>query len=141
MVGGAKASFDKSRPIFATSGANIFHVGELGAAAITKIALQTVVCINMLAASEGMILAEKAGINLTVFQKILHSSSAQSMVVDHWFDRFKVSDASMDVRRRRLEVFHKGLMPALELAHELNLSVPGVALTQQFLPRILGLVE
>lgn len=139
MVGGAKTVFDKCRPIFATSGSNVFHVGELGTGAVTKIVLQTVVCINMLAASEGMMLAEKAGLNFRTFQEILHVSAGQSMVADNWFERFKVGDAPMNVRRRRLEVFHKGLLPALELAHELDVSLPGVALTQQLLARILDL--
>jgi len=52
MVGGDKAAFEKCRPIFATSGANIFHLGDLGAGAITKLAHNLIVYVNMLAASE-----------------------------------------------------------------------------------------
>jgi 3-hydroxyisobutyrate dehydrogenase-like beta-hydroxyacid dehydrogenase len=64
MVGGDKAAFEKCRPIFATSGANIFHLGDLGAGAITKLAHNLIVYVNMLAASEGMRLAQKAGVDL-----------------------------------------------------------------------------
>src|SRR6266852_8121753 len=37
MVGGDKAAFERCRPIFATSGANMFHLGALGSGAITKL--------------------------------------------------------------------------------------------------------
>jgi 3-hydroxyisobutyrate dehydrogenase len=59
MVGGDKAALEKCRPIFATSGASIFHLGDLGSGAITKLAHNLIVYVNILAASEGMRLAAR----------------------------------------------------------------------------------
>jgi len=47
----------------------------------------------------------------------------------------------MEVRRRRTEVFQKSLGPALALAQQLGLSLPGANLTEQLLPRIMGIEE
>ncbi len=82
MVGGDKALFERCRPVFATSGANIFHLGELGAGAIAKLAHNLIVYVNMLAASEGMRLAEKAGLDLKALQEVVHVSAGQSRVAD-----------------------------------------------------------
>lgn len=84
MVGGDKAAFEKCRPIFATSGDNIFHLGDLGSGAVTKLAHNLIVYVNMLAASEGMRLAEKAGVDLKAMEQVVHAGAAQSRIADHW---------------------------------------------------------
>ena len=76
MVGGDKALFEQCRPVFATSGANIFHLGELGSGAIAKLAHNLIVYVNMMAASEGMHLAEKAGLDLKAMQEVVHAGAA-----------------------------------------------------------------
>ena len=71
----------------------------------------------------------------------LHLSSAQSFVADNWLDRFKLSEDPMEIRRRRTEVFQKSPGPALAMAQQLGLSLPGTILTEQLLPRIMGIEE
>ncbi len=141
MVGGDKELLKKCRPVFATSGANIFHMGDIGMGATTKIIQQIIVCFNMLAMSEGMLLGERTGLDFKALQEVIHASAGQSYVADNWFERFKLVAAPMPIRRQRMEVFYKSLCPALELAHDLGISLPGVALTQQLLARTLGIDE
>ena len=76
MVGGDKAAFEKCRPIFATSGASIFHLGDLGSGAIAKLAHNLIVYVNMLAASEGMRLADKAGVDLKSMEQVVQTGAA-----------------------------------------------------------------
>jgi 3-hydroxyisobutyrate dehydrogenase-like beta-hydroxyacid dehydrogenase len=137
MVGGDKAAFEKCRPIFATSGANIFHLGDLGAGAITKLAHNLIVYVNMLAASEGMQLAEKAGVSLATMQQVVHAGAAQSRVADHWSQQRDLKDTYTSGPRGLLELIHKDLRLALELGHDLGLTLPGAALTQQLIQRVL----
>ena len=137
MVGGDKAAFEKCRPIFATSGANIFHLGDLGAGAITKLAHNLIVYVNMLAASEGMRLAEKAGVDLKSMEQVVHAGAAQSRVADHWSQQSNLKDAYTSGPRGLMELIHKDLRLALELGHDLGLSLPGAALTQQLIQRLL----
>ena len=141
MVGGDKAAFERCRPIFATSGANIFHLGALGSGAITKLAHNLIVYVNMLAASEGMRLAEKAGVDLKSMEQVVQAGAAQSRVADHWSQQRKLKDTYTSGPRGLMELMHKDLRLALELGHDLGLSLPGAALTQQLLQRMLEIED
>lgn len=138
MVGGDKAAFEKCRPVFATSGANIFHLGELGAGAATKLAHNLIVYINMLAASEGMRLAREAGVDLAAMEKVVHASAGQSRMADHWSQTAKLlMDNYTTGPEGFLELIHKDLRLALELGHDLGVPLPGAALTQQLIRKVL----
>jgi 2-hydroxy-3-oxopropionate reductase len=139
MVGGDKRAFEKCRPIFATSGANIFHLGELGAGAITKLAHNLIVYVNMLAASEGMKLAQKAGVDISAMEQVVHAGAAQSRVADHWSHQRKLGEGYTTGPEGLMQLIHKDLRLALELGHDLRLSLPGAAITQQLIARILEL--
>ena len=141
MVGGEETLLERCREVFATSASNIFRMGALGSGAVAKMIVQVVTCINMLAAHEAELLAGKCDLDFAAMQKVLHMSSAQSFVTENWLDRFKLSEDPMEIRRRRTEVFQKSLGPALALAQQLGLSLPGATLTEQLLPRIMGIEE
>jgi len=141
MVGGDAAVLERCRELFSTSASEIFHMGELGSGAVAKIIVQVVTCLNMLAAHEAECVAEKTGLNFAALQQVLHSSSAQSFVMDNWLDRFKLAGDPMEIRRRRTEVFQKSLAPALELARQLDLSLAGTTLAERLLPRIMGIED
>jgi 3-hydroxyisobutyrate dehydrogenase-like beta-hydroxyacid dehydrogenase len=138
MVGGETEVFEKVRPVLAASAAHVFHMGALGSGATAKMILQVAVCINMLGAYEAELLADKCGLDFKALQEVLRVSSAQSFVVDHWLERFKRPDDPLNVRHRRTEVFSESLSPALLTARELDISLPGAALVQQLLRRIMG---
>ena len=135
MVGGKKESFDKCQPVLSASGTNVFHMGDVGTGSMTKLAQQTMVLINMLSAHEGMMLAEKAGIDLKAFQDLVRVSTGQSAIADNWM-RFQQDQRADPVHRT--ELFYKGVGPALELAHALNAPLPGLTLARQLLGRVLG---
>jgi 3-hydroxyisobutyrate dehydrogenase-like beta-hydroxyacid dehydrogenase len=139
MVGGDKRAFDKCRPLFATSGVSIFHLGELGAGAVTKLAHNLIVYVNMLAASEGMKLAQTAGVDLTAMEQVVQSGAAQSRMADHWSRQRQLGATYTTGPQGLMQLIHKDLRLALELGHELGLSLPGAALTQQLITRILEL--
>jgi 3-hydroxyisobutyrate dehydrogenase-like beta-hydroxyacid dehydrogenase len=137
MVGGDQRAFEKCRPVFATSGSNIFHLGGLGAGAITKLAHNLIVYVNMLAASEGMKLAQTAGVELAAMEQVVHAGAAQSRVADHWSHQRRLGEGYTTGPQGLMQLIHKDLRLALELGHDLGLSLPGAALTQQLIARIL----
>ncbi|HEX2933110.1 MAG TPA: NAD(P)-dependent oxidoreductase, partial [Candidatus Binatia bacterium] len=139
MVGGEPSALERCRKLFATSAAEIFHMGDLGSGAAAKMIVQVVTCINMLAAHEAEMLAARCDLDFAALQKVLHTSSGQSFVVDNWIDRFKLPQDPIEVRRRRTEVFQKSLAPALEMARKLGIAIPGATLTEKLLPRIMGI--
>jgi 3-hydroxyisobutyrate dehydrogenase-like beta-hydroxyacid dehydrogenase len=141
MVGGDKALFERCRPVFATSGANIFHLGELGMGAVAKLAHNLIVYVNMLAASEGMRLAEKAGLDLAALQEVVHASAGQSRVADNWLQQRRLKETYTTGPQGLMQLIHKDLRLALELGHDLDLSLPGAALSQQLIDRVLEIKE
>jgi len=141
MVGGDALLVERCRELFSTSASQIFHMGELGSGAVAKIIVQVVTCLNMVAAHEAECVAGKTGLNFAALQQVLHSSSAQSFVMDNWLDRFKLAGDPMEIRRRRTEVFQKSLAPALELAERLGLSLAGTTTAARLLPRIMGIED
>jgi 3-hydroxyisobutyrate dehydrogenase-like beta-hydroxyacid dehydrogenase len=137
MIGGDKRAFERCRPLFATSASNIFHLGDLGAGAITKLAHNLIVYVNMLAASEGMKLAQTAGVDLAEMEQVVHAGAAQSRVADHWSQQRRLGATYTTGPAGLIQLIHKDLRLALELGHDLGVSLPGAALAQQMIGTIL----
>ena len=140
MVGGTKATFDKVRPILDDLGPKVTHVGENGLALVMKIATNLSLAVQMLAFSEGVLLAEKSGIaRATAVDVLMHSVIASPMVVyrgpfvlqmpeEAWFN---------------VNMMQKDMMLALELGRQVDVPLPTTAVTNEFLTtaRAMGLVE
>jgi 3-hydroxyisobutyrate dehydrogenase-like beta-hydroxyacid dehydrogenase len=73
-----------------------------------------------------------------LLQKVIHNSAGQSYMADHWFERTERVSRSPDALRHQWEGFYKTLSVALGCAHELDIYLPGTALTQQLLAKIVG---
>jgi len=127
MVGGHDAAVDRCIPLFETSGRKITRTGPRGTGMKAKLAHQVIICINLLAAHEGMRLGREAGLSQDVLEKIVRDGGAQSRIADHW------SQLSM---RHLAPVLHKDLELCLDFARQLGLSMPGAALTQQMIDKI-----
>ncbi|MCS6925789.1 MAG: NAD-binding protein [Candidatus Binatia bacterium] len=123
--------------MFATSGAHIFHLGDLGAGAIAKLAHNLIVYVNMLAASEGMRLGEKAGLDVKTLQDVVRVSAGQSRVADNWLQQRTLKETYTAGPEALRQLIYKDLRLALELGHDLGLSLPGAALAQQLIDRVL----
>ena len=62
MVGGDPVALQRARPVLDALSAKLFHVGELGAGATMKLAVNALVHGINVALSEALVLAEKAGV-------------------------------------------------------------------------------
>jgi 3-hydroxyisobutyrate dehydrogenase-like beta-hydroxyacid dehydrogenase len=141
MVGGTADALERCREVFATSAAEIFHMGPLGSGAAAKMIVQVVTCLNMLAAREAEVLARRNGLDLAEMQKVLHASSGQSFVADNWLHRFKLAEDPIEIRRRRTAVFQQSLAPAIEMARQLGVPLPGTTLAERLMSQIMGLED
>ncbi len=80
MVGaGSHELFIRARPVLEALGTPV-HCGAVGAGAAVKLANNLMLAINMVSAAEGFRLAQKLGVDLEVFNKVVNASSAQSWV-------------------------------------------------------------
>ena len=62
MVGGRRETFERVKPLLLDIGPKVTHVGDNGVALSMKIATNLSLAVQMLAFSEGVLLAEKSGI-------------------------------------------------------------------------------
>ena len=140
MVGGDPEIFERVRPILQAIGPKVFHVGPNGAAVTMKIATNLSLAVQMLAFSEGVLLAEKSGIaRETAVEVLLASVIASPMVVYRGpFVLEQPDEAWFDVN-----MMQKDMNLALELGRELDVPLPTTAVTNEFLTaaRAMGLEE
>jgi 3-hydroxyisobutyrate dehydrogenase-like beta-hydroxyacid dehydrogenase len=140
MVGGDPEVFERVRPILQAIGPKVFHVGPNGAAVTMKIATNLSLAVQMLAFSEGVLLAEKSGIaRETAVEVLLASVIASPMVVYRGpFVLEQPDEAWFDVN-----MMQKDMNLALELGRELDVPLPTTAVTNELLTaaRAMGLEE
>jgi 3-hydroxyisobutyrate dehydrogenase-like beta-hydroxyacid dehydrogenase len=81
MVGGDPAALERVRPVLLAMGTAVTHVGDLGLAKTMKVAANLGLAVQMLAFSEAVLLAEKAGIaRERAVEALLKSVIASPMV-------------------------------------------------------------
>jgi 3-hydroxyisobutyrate dehydrogenase-like beta-hydroxyacid dehydrogenase len=130
MVGGDEDAFERAQPILEAIGPKVFHLGPNGSAVTMKIAINLSLAVQMLAFSEGVLLAEKTGISRERAVEVMLASVIASpmvayrgpLVLGHpdevWFD---------------CHMMQKDMNLALELGRELEVPLPTTAITNEFL--------
>lgn len=83
MVGGNKAAFDKTLPLFEAMGKTITYIGEAGAGQIAKAANQILVGGTMVAMAEALVLSMKAGVDPAKVVQAISRGAAQCWALDN----------------------------------------------------------
>jgi 3-hydroxyisobutyrate dehydrogenase-like beta-hydroxyacid dehydrogenase len=81
MAGGSVVAFERAKPILESLGSNVVHVGGAGTGHVTKLINQLIVGLTIQAVSEGLTLAEKAGLDLKLVQEALKGGFADSKIL------------------------------------------------------------
>ncbi len=136
MVGGRKETFDRVKPLLLDIGPKVTHVGDNGLALAMKIAVNLSLAVQMLAFSEGVLIAEKSGIKREVAVDVLTHSAVASPMIQYrgpfvlqqppeaWFDCY---------------MMQKDMLLALELGRELKIPLPTTAVSNEFLTAARGM--
>ena len=136
MVGGDREAFQKALPVLQAIGPKVTHVGVNGLAVSMKIATNLSLAVQMLAFSEGVLLAEKSGIaRETAVEVLLNSVIASPMVKYRGPFVLKMPDeAWFDVN-----MMQKDLLLALEMGRQLDVPLPTTAITNEMLTAARGM--
>ncbi len=130
FVGGDPAALDGARPVFEAMGKRITHLGPSGAGQLGKAANQILVANNLMAVSEALAFAAKAGLPLGPLHEALAGGAARSWALE-------VLGAKMIDRdfKPAFAVKHqqKDLAIVLRNARAAGVPLPGVALVHQLL--------
>ncbi|HZQ10827.1 MAG TPA: NAD(P)-dependent oxidoreductase, partial [Anaerolineae bacterium] len=121
MVGGTREGFDRAVPILSHLATTVVHVGAAGAGQITKAVNQMLVGITIAAVSEGIVLLEKAGVDVDAARRAMLNGFAASRVLDYHGARMIQRDFQPGGRAR---LHLKDLNIALTLADQYHVSTP-----------------
>jgi 3-hydroxyisobutyrate dehydrogenase and related beta-hydroxyacid dehydrogenases len=136
MVGGDIAVFERALPVLEAIGPKVFHLGPNGAAVTMKIAMNLNLAVQMLAFSEGVLLAEKSGIPRERAVEVMLASVIASPMVTYRgpFVLEQPEEAWFDVN-----MMQKDMNLALELGRQLDVPLPTTAITNEMLTAARGL--
>jgi 3-hydroxyisobutyrate dehydrogenase-like beta-hydroxyacid dehydrogenase len=136
MVGGKPETFERLKPLLLEIGPKVTHVGDNGLALAMKIAVNLSLAVQMLAFSEGVLLAEKSGISREVAVDVLVHSAVASPMIQYRgpFVLRQPDEAWFDVN-----MMQKDMLLALDLGRRLNVPVPTTAVANEFLTAARGM--
>jgi 3-hydroxyisobutyrate dehydrogenase-like beta-hydroxyacid dehydrogenase len=131
MVGGDAGAFTRVEPVLRVLGTAV-HVGANGQGLVLKLAINISLAVQMLAFSEGLLLADRDGIDPHLAAKVMTQSAIGSpmlkarvpLVLDHpeetWFD---------------VALMHKDIRLALAAAREHRVPLPSAEAAEKVLAR------
>ena len=128
MVGGDADALEKVMPILQVVGKTITHVGGSGSGQVAKAANQIMVAAQMVAISELLIFAQKAGADPRKVVDAIKGGAAQCWTLDVKPQRLFAGNREPGFRSA---LQAKDLNIILETAREYGLSLPSVALDNQ----------
>jgi 3-hydroxyisobutyrate dehydrogenase-like beta-hydroxyacid dehydrogenase len=136
MVGGEASTFARVKPLLEDVGPRVTHVGSNGLALSMKIAINLSLAVQMLAFSEGVLLAEKSGIPREVAVDVLTHSAIASPMVQYRgpFVLTMPDEAWFDVN-----MMQKDMLLALEMGRQLDVPLPTTAVTNEMLTAARGM--
>jgi 3-hydroxyisobutyrate dehydrogenase-like beta-hydroxyacid dehydrogenase len=116
MVGGEPAVLDSIRPVLDVFSARIYHFGPIEAGHAAKLVQNMIGWIEVAGVAEGLALAKMSGLELGAFFDMLSHSHSNSPIVQMMVP--KVLSGGFDAIDFRLELAHKDIRQAAELARE-----------------------
>lgn len=136
MVGGRKETFEKIKTLLLDIGPKVTHVGDNGLALSMKIAINLSLAVQMLAFSEGVLLAEKSGIARETAVDVLVNSAVASPMIKYRgpFVLQQPEEAWFDVN-----MMQKDMVLAMELGRQLDVPLPTTAVSNEFLTAARGM--
>jgi 3-hydroxyisobutyrate dehydrogenase-like beta-hydroxyacid dehydrogenase len=140
MVGGRAETFERIKPLLLDLGPKVTHVGENGLALVMKIATNLALPVQILAFTEGVLLAEKSGIpRETAVDVLLNTVAASPMLQYRGPFVLKMPDEAWF----NVNMMQKDMLLALELGRQVDVPLPTTSLANEILTaaRAMGLAE
>jgi 3-hydroxyisobutyrate dehydrogenase-like beta-hydroxyacid dehydrogenase len=121
MVGGDEAAFEACADIFSALAEKVFYVGPSGNGSKAKLAGNLILGLNRLALAEGLVFAEKLGLDLEPFLELLKATPAYSAIMDTKGEKMLDGDFTPQARIRQ---HHKDVSLILKYAEKAGQELP-----------------
>jgi 3-hydroxyisobutyrate dehydrogenase len=128
MIGGDKEAVAAVQPIFEAMGKTIVHQGPAGSGQHTKMVNQILIASTMVSLCEGLLYAQKSGLDVETVLRSVSVGAAGSKCLDIYAPRVLRGDYEPGFY---VEHFIKDMGIALAEAERMHLCLPGLALAKQ----------
>jgi 3-hydroxyisobutyrate dehydrogenase len=128
MIGGDRAVAEAVKPLFAVLGKNIQYLGSAGSGQHTKLVNQILIATNMIGVVEGLLYAQKAGLNPTEVIAAVGAGAAGSWSINNLGPLIIARNFDPGFF---VEHFLKDMGMALAESARMGLALPGLALANQ----------
>jgi len=136
MVGGERGVYERVLPLLLDIGPKATYVGGHGMAVSMKIALNLSIGVQLLAFSEGVLLAEKSGIDRKTAVEVFTNSALASPMLGY---RGAFVLNLPDEAWFNVKMMQKDTTLALEMGRALGVPLPTTAIANQFLTAARGI--
>jgi 3-hydroxyisobutyrate dehydrogenase-like beta-hydroxyacid dehydrogenase len=130
IVGGSPDAFERVEPLLRDIGPFVRHVGENGKALELKLALNINIYLQMVAFSEGLVLAERAGLDKELAVDVMLNSVIASPMLQY---RGPLVFGQPDEAMFDCTLMQKDVKLALEAGRELGVPLPTLAVAGEML--------
>lgn len=134
MIGGAQEPIDATLPLFQAMGKTIKVMGGVGAGQHTKVANQILIATTMIGMVEGLLYAQKAGLDLNETISAVGAGAAGSWSINNYGPRLVKGDIAPGFM---VEHFVKDLKIAIDESRNMGLKLPGVELACELYERVI----
>jgi 3-hydroxyisobutyrate dehydrogenase len=131
MVGGDADAFARAKPVMATYGSLVLHVGPPGAGLDAKLAINLLRYLCRVASQEATLLAEGAGVGAVLAQLVAHTQSNQYVG-----DLKRLEQIPLAQRKKEVETSKKDLRAAVARGVELGLRLSSAEHAVDLMPRL-----
>ncbi len=129
MIGGDKDAYERVKPLFELMGKNITLMGGAGKGQHTKMCNQTLIASTMIGVVESLLYAYKSGMDPEQVISVIGKGAASSWSINNLGPRIAKNDYDPGFF---IKHFVKDMRIALDEARRMELSLPGLALAEQF---------
>lgn len=130
LASGDKATYDKVLPLFEVMGKNQFYVGADEEARVLKLALNIMIGTSMQMMAEAVVLAEKAGLDVTQVCDVMAGSAVGSPLVGYKAALISKGEYNPAFSVR---LMMKDFDLAFDAAKQYGVAMPVTAVTRQYL--------
>jgi len=132
LIGGDRGAYEGCRDLIRVLAERHFHLGGPGAGSRAKLASNLILGLNRLALAEGLVFAERLGLDLAAFLALLRDTPAYSRAVDVKGQKMLQGDFTP---QSKISQHHKDLRIILEYADRVGQDLPLTRVHQEILAR------
>jgi len=137
MVGGPREAYEKVLPVLQAMGEKITYIGKNGSALVVKLANNLIVGAILVASSEALTMAAKAGVDPGLVQQVLSGATSRGWLIQEKLPKSVLAGNFQP--GFKLALLYKDMGLALDFGKELTVPMFITALVHQLYAQAVGL--